>query len=312
MRQLAARIGVHESGVEIADAMEATLAETASAVRGLPIRRVFFAEWLDPPFCAGHWLPEMIAAAGGKDIIGRSDEQSFATSWQEVVDSRPELVIAGPCGFGIAEAAGGRPRSSFRCRSSPSTAMPTTPVPGHASPAASVNSRTCSTPTRSPIPVCPPFSCRRKLEPETPAYGRPVRKQVWVVGQSQGLGPTGRSWRGQGGGACHSVSSDTVQASSSSRSPLPYALSAAHSGRGRRLCASETRVVASAIFSYHCSEPDTSAAIASSATHPSGPRPNGRSDSDGAATTNSSQDATGERPERRRSEARTNIRRSPG
>jgi len=41
----------------------------AAAVQGLPRRRVFFAEWIDPPFCAGHWLPEMIELAGGNDIL---------------------------------------------------------------------------------------------------------------------------------------------------------------------------------------------------------------------------------------------------
>jgi iron complex transport system substrate-binding protein len=104
VRVLATRLGVPEKGERIARRMEATLAETRAATHDLPSRRVFFAEWLEPPFCAGHWLPEMIAAAGGLDVLGRLGARSFATTWDAVIERRPELVIAGPCGFGIEEA----------------------------------------------------------------------------------------------------------------------------------------------------------------------------------------------------------------
>jgi iron complex transport system substrate-binding protein len=77
----------------------------AASVRGLPARRVFFAEWIDPPFCAGHWLPEMIELAGGVDILGHAGEPSYSTTWDEVVAQRPDLVVIAPCGFGAEEAA---------------------------------------------------------------------------------------------------------------------------------------------------------------------------------------------------------------
>jgi len=105
VRVLAARLGVTARGEEIASRMLRTLEQTREQTRGLPRRRVFFAEWLDPPFCAGHWLPEMIEAAGGRDVLGRSGEPSHTTSWEEVLALGPELVIAGPCGFGAEEAA---------------------------------------------------------------------------------------------------------------------------------------------------------------------------------------------------------------
>jgi iron complex transport system substrate-binding protein len=79
--------------------------QAAAAVRGLKRRRVFFAEWIDPPFCAGHWLPEMIELAGGEDVLGRPGQPSRTTSWEEVLALEPELVIVGPCGFGAEEAA---------------------------------------------------------------------------------------------------------------------------------------------------------------------------------------------------------------
>jgi len=105
VRLLGARLGAAERGEEIADRMRTTAEEVAAAVRGLPRRRVFFAEWLQPPFCAGHWLPEMIDLAGGADVLGRSGEPSFATTWETVFALQPELVVVGPCGFGADDAA---------------------------------------------------------------------------------------------------------------------------------------------------------------------------------------------------------------
>ena len=67
--------------------------------------RVFFAEWIEPPFCAGHWLPEMIELAGGTDILGRAGQPSYPTTWDEVIAAEPELVVIAPCGFGADEAA---------------------------------------------------------------------------------------------------------------------------------------------------------------------------------------------------------------
>jgi iron complex transport system substrate-binding protein len=105
VRLLANRLGVAERGDEIAARMLDDIARAAASVRGLKRRRVFFAEWIDPPFCAGHWLPEMIERAGGEDVLGRSGQPSRATSWEEVAALEPELVIVGPCGFGVEEAA---------------------------------------------------------------------------------------------------------------------------------------------------------------------------------------------------------------
>jgi iron complex transport system substrate-binding protein len=65
---------------------------------------VFFAEWIEPPFCAGHWLPEMIEQAGGSDVLGVAGRPSRSTTWAEAFALEPELVIVGPCGFGVEEA----------------------------------------------------------------------------------------------------------------------------------------------------------------------------------------------------------------
>jgi iron complex transport system substrate-binding protein len=105
VRALASRLGVAARGDEIVARMLETAARVGASVRGLPRRRVFFAEWIEPPFCAGHWLPEMIALAGGEDVMGSAGRPSRSTSWEEVLALEPELVIVGPCGFGVEEAA---------------------------------------------------------------------------------------------------------------------------------------------------------------------------------------------------------------
>ena len=105
IRLLGRRLGASSRGDEIADRMWSAVAEVAVEVDGCPRRRVFFAEWLDPPFCAGHWLPEMVEMAGGVDVLGQRGRPSFATSWEAVFSLEPELVVVGPCGFGAEEAA---------------------------------------------------------------------------------------------------------------------------------------------------------------------------------------------------------------
>ncbi len=105
VRTLAARLDVVERGRRIVDEMWRTIDTTAASVRGLPVRRVFFAEWIDPPFCAGHWLPEMIGLAGGADVLGTTGEPSHATTWDEVAALEPELIVIGPCGFDADDAA---------------------------------------------------------------------------------------------------------------------------------------------------------------------------------------------------------------
>ena len=76
---------------------------------GLPLRADVFmnAEWegpLDPPFCAGHWVLEMIAAAGGTDALAGPGERSREVSWAEISAARPDVVVVMPCGLHADEA----------------------------------------------------------------------------------------------------------------------------------------------------------------------------------------------------------------
>ena len=69
------------------------------AVRGAKRPRVAALEWLDPPFAAGHWTPQLIEYAGGEDVLGFAGEHSEQRTWDEVVASQPEIVIVMPCGY---------------------------------------------------------------------------------------------------------------------------------------------------------------------------------------------------------------------
>jgi iron complex transport system substrate-binding protein len=96
---LAERLGARQRGAEVADRMRRTIDEVKRAVAAEPRRRIFVAEWIDPPFAAGHWLPEMVEAAGGEDILGRTGEPSYTVTWEEVEEREPELVVVAACGF---------------------------------------------------------------------------------------------------------------------------------------------------------------------------------------------------------------------
>ena len=102
--ELALKLGAEDRGREVAVAMREKVATAQRAVDGLPRPRVFVAEWMDPPYGSGHWLPEMVAAAGGTNVISSPGEFSFATTWEAVLAEEPELIVVAACGFSLAQA----------------------------------------------------------------------------------------------------------------------------------------------------------------------------------------------------------------
>jgi iron complex transport system substrate-binding protein len=113
---LADRLGVPERGVAVVAELREAIEEVAMLVAGAQLRRVFVAEWLDPPYAAGHWVPEMVAIAGGEDVLGRAGEPSFPTSWAEALEREPELVVLAPCGLDAEQAARGARALDLPCR----------------------------------------------------------------------------------------------------------------------------------------------------------------------------------------------------
>jgi iron complex transport system substrate-binding protein len=86
-------------------ALEDRLARVEEAVAGLPRPRVGCIEWLDPPFSAGHWVPEMVRIAGGEELFAGPGEPSARITWEEVFEAAPEVLVLMPCGFDAERAA---------------------------------------------------------------------------------------------------------------------------------------------------------------------------------------------------------------
>jgi iron complex transport system substrate-binding protein len=101
IRTIGRHLGAAGPGELLAQAVHARIEGVREAVRGLPRPRVFVAEWLDPPFAAGHWVPEMVELAGGEEVLGRARERSYPTTWETVAEAGPQLLVLAPCGFDL-------------------------------------------------------------------------------------------------------------------------------------------------------------------------------------------------------------------
>ena len=88
-----------EAGRRLRARMQARIDAVRTATADAEPVRVAAIEWLDPPYCAGHWLPEMIAAAGGIDALARPGQRSRTLGWDEIAAARPEAVVVMPCGL---------------------------------------------------------------------------------------------------------------------------------------------------------------------------------------------------------------------
>jgi len=87
-----------ELGSELLSRIDAVKRKT-SRVSSRP--RVFFMEWLQPPWAGGHWIPQMVDYAGGFEGLGRLGKPSHRIEWSEVLDYQPEIIVLSPCGFDL-------------------------------------------------------------------------------------------------------------------------------------------------------------------------------------------------------------------
>jgi iron complex transport system substrate-binding protein len=99
-----ARTGVPGRAGKLVDDLRSRLAAVAAAVRELSRPRVAVVEWVDPPFTAGHWVPDLVRAAGGEPVAARPGARSVQTTWQEFRDAAPDVVLVAPCGFHLSGA----------------------------------------------------------------------------------------------------------------------------------------------------------------------------------------------------------------
>ena len=80
----------------------ARLQKTEAVTENLCVRpRVFCMEWLDPVYCSGHWVPEMVKIAGGLDALSKAGVDSVRIPWDDVVEWTPEVLVVMPCGFNL-------------------------------------------------------------------------------------------------------------------------------------------------------------------------------------------------------------------
>ncbi len=97
------RLGEVTGRGDAAAALVASLRDRLDAVRRDaapgPRPRVAVLEWTDPPFAPGHWIPEMVEAAGGTCVLGVAGQKSVRTTWAAVRAARPDVVVVAPCGF---------------------------------------------------------------------------------------------------------------------------------------------------------------------------------------------------------------------
>ena len=102
--RLAEAVGERERGVRLRAALAGRLERVREAVAGEPRPRVAALEWLDPPYVGGHWVPEMIDAAGGSDPLGEAGRKSRVASWEEIRAAQPDVAVVMPCGLYADEA----------------------------------------------------------------------------------------------------------------------------------------------------------------------------------------------------------------
>jgi iron complex transport system substrate-binding protein len=98
-RTLAQVTDCKDAAVQLVRDASARIDRVRLAVRGAPRPRVAALEWLDPPYAAGHWTPQLVEYAGGEDVLGFPGEHSTERSWDDVRAVRPDVVIVMPCGF---------------------------------------------------------------------------------------------------------------------------------------------------------------------------------------------------------------------
>jgi iron complex transport system substrate-binding protein len=95
--------GARERAAEVSGRLRTRIEIMAERFAGPRIRAACL-EWLDPLYAGGHWVPEMVALAGGVDVLGTAREASRMVAWSEVCAARPEALIVMPCGFDVARA----------------------------------------------------------------------------------------------------------------------------------------------------------------------------------------------------------------
>jgi iron complex transport system substrate-binding protein len=101
---LGAATGHRTEAEQLVVSLQARLDSVAAQVAARPpgdAPRVLLLEWTDPPFAPGHWVPEMVTAAGGVPTIGAAGQKSVRVTWDQALAGAPDVVVCAPCGYDL-------------------------------------------------------------------------------------------------------------------------------------------------------------------------------------------------------------------
>jgi len=93
--------GRKDAALEKVQELNARLQRVREGVRDRERPRVYAMEWLDPPFSAGHWVPEMVEIAGGHEVLGKAGLKSERITPERILEAQPEIIVLMPCGFSL-------------------------------------------------------------------------------------------------------------------------------------------------------------------------------------------------------------------
>lgn len=100
---VAAATNRRPAGNELVASLEDRVDRLRRRTGGLALRpRVFCMEWVDPPYCGGHWMKELVEIAGGEDALSNHQRPSYRIEWRRVLDFSPEVIVLTCCGYELA------------------------------------------------------------------------------------------------------------------------------------------------------------------------------------------------------------------
>lgn len=114
--QVGAAAGAAGQAADVVAGLTQRLERVRAVVEGAARPRVLAIEWLDPPFAPGHWVPEMIEVAGGENLVGRAGSHSTQTTWDQLADLDPDVLIIMPCGYDLEATRADADRAAERLR----------------------------------------------------------------------------------------------------------------------------------------------------------------------------------------------------
>lgn len=95
-------VGIEDRAAEVVAGLQARVDAVIERSQSLSRRpSMMLLEWIDPPFSAGHWSPELVEMAGGREVIGVAGQRSTTVAWDQIVDADPEMLVIACCGFTV-------------------------------------------------------------------------------------------------------------------------------------------------------------------------------------------------------------------